>query len=301
LKEKENILFKALKKAVTLTFLKEHPASSPEIGQWKGDDIVRFQEDLLEKVKGRVSEKWFYTYFKNTPDKLPRIDILNLLSQYAGYQNWADFKQNHQSLPAASKTSGNYKKYFLAGIVLVVLVISGIIFWQKAQVKQVRFCFDTSVDLSKQVEVREILPDESEKLLHVKNHCVTLNTVGHVQLKITSPYYADKIIKRKIEQDNYHEIIQLQPDLIAFLLQHYSDSDTENWQKRRQWLQQIISDKAMIFQQLQDQGSIELYDKDEFIAGLCIPTGWLKHIEILEIAYQNNQVIKLRFRLKNHL
>ena len=301
MKEKENILFKALKKAVALTFLKEHPASLPEISQWKGDDIVRFQEDLLEKVKGRVSEKWFYTYFKNTPDKLPRIDILNLLSQYAGYQNWADFKQNHISLPETSKTSGNYKKYFLAGIVLVVLGIFGIIFWQQSQVKQVHFCFDTSVDLSKQVEVRQILPDESEKLLPVKNHCVSLNTGGQVQLKITSPYYADKIIKRKIEQDNYHEIIQLQPDLIAFLLQHYSDSDTENWQKRRQWLQQIISDKAMIFQQLQDQGSIELYDKDEFIAGLCIPTGWLKHIEILEIAYQNNQVIKLRFRLKNHL
>src|SRR5690606_36144211 len=38
----------------------------------------------------------FYTYFKNSPvTKLPRIDMLNILSVYAGYVSWYDFKKNH--------------------------------------------------------------------------------------------------------------------------------------------------------------------------------------------------------------
>ena len=54
-----------------------------------------FQEDLFQEVKGKVSEKWFYTYFKNDAPKLPRIDMLNLLSSYVGFENWYAFKSAH--------------------------------------------------------------------------------------------------------------------------------------------------------------------------------------------------------------
>ena len=76
-------------------------SSSQPISDWKGGTITAFQEDLFEKTKGRVSEKWFYTYCKNTPEKLPRIDILNLLSTYVGYLSWNDFK---------SKNTTSFKK-----------------------------------------------------------------------------------------------------------------------------------------------------------------------------------------------
>ena len=49
-----------------------------------------------ENAKGNISEKSFYTYFKTSPTaKLPRIDMLNILSIYAGYSSWYDFKKNH--------------------------------------------------------------------------------------------------------------------------------------------------------------------------------------------------------------
>ncbi len=88
--------FEQLKKEVQAEYLNDHTPSSSEISKWKGIDIIYFQEDLRKKGKGNMSEKSFYTYFKNSPVlKLPRIDMLNILSIYAGYVSWYDFKKNH--------------------------------------------------------------------------------------------------------------------------------------------------------------------------------------------------------------
>ncbi|RKS96214.1 hypothetical protein [Chryseobacterium defluvii] len=88
--------FEQLKRDVQAQYLKEHTPSYDDISKWKGIDIIYFQEDLRKKAKGNISEKSFYTYFKTSPvTKLPRIDMLNLLSIYAGYGSWYDFKKQH--------------------------------------------------------------------------------------------------------------------------------------------------------------------------------------------------------------
>ncbi|WP_294251174.1 hypothetical protein [uncultured Chryseobacterium sp.] len=88
--------FEQLKKEVQAQYLKEYTPSFDDISKWKGIDIIYFQEDLRKKAKGNISEKSFYTYFKNAPvTKLPRIDMLNLLSSYAGYDSWYEFKKQH--------------------------------------------------------------------------------------------------------------------------------------------------------------------------------------------------------------
>ncbi len=88
--------FEQLKTEVQNRFLENHTPSSEDISKWKGVDIMYFQEDLLKIAKGNISEKTFYTYFKTSPlTKLPRIDMLNILSVYAGYISWYDFKKNH--------------------------------------------------------------------------------------------------------------------------------------------------------------------------------------------------------------
>ena len=84
-------IFEILKKSIANRFLEENSAQSTNISNWKGQEITIFQEDLFNKTKSTVSEKWFYTYFKSDFKKLPRIDMLNLLSQYCGYKNWAHF------------------------------------------------------------------------------------------------------------------------------------------------------------------------------------------------------------------
>ncbi|MCT2563066.1 hypothetical protein [Chryseobacterium herbae] len=88
--------FEQLKKDVQTEYLKKSTPSHDDISKWKGIDIIYFQEDLRKKAKGNISEKSFYTYFKTSPvTKLPRIDMLNLLSIYAGYESWYDFKKQH--------------------------------------------------------------------------------------------------------------------------------------------------------------------------------------------------------------
>ena len=88
--------FEQLKNEVQAKYLENHTPSNDEISKWKGIDIIYFQEDLRKIAKGNISEKSFYTYFKTSPvNKLPRIDMLNILSVYAGYVSWYDFKKNH--------------------------------------------------------------------------------------------------------------------------------------------------------------------------------------------------------------
>jgi len=92
----EKIFFEQLKKEVTKTFLEDFPTLNPDISKWKGLDIIYFQEHLRQRVKGNVSEKWFYTYFKSSFEKLPRIDMLNLLAQYCGYKRgWTEFLEKY--------------------------------------------------------------------------------------------------------------------------------------------------------------------------------------------------------------
>ena len=96
MKDLDLLHFEQLKNEIQAKYLENHHPSDEKISNWKGIDIIYFQEDLRKITKANISEKSFYTYFKSSPvSKLPRIDILNLLSVYAGYASWYDFKKNH--------------------------------------------------------------------------------------------------------------------------------------------------------------------------------------------------------------
>jgi len=95
--ELEILHFEQLKSQIQAQYLQNHTPSYDDISKWKGIDIIYFQEDLRKIAKGNISEKSFYTYFKNSPvTKIPRIDMLNILSVYAGYQSWFEFKKHNK-------------------------------------------------------------------------------------------------------------------------------------------------------------------------------------------------------------
>lgn len=92
----EFLYFLALKRAVQEKYLESHSPFDDDISGWKGTDILYFQEELRQKTKGNISERSFYTYFKNNSEKkIPRIDMLNILSLYTGHKSWSDFKKNN--------------------------------------------------------------------------------------------------------------------------------------------------------------------------------------------------------------
>ncbi|MCD9856154.1 hypothetical protein LUD75_15620 [Epilithonimonas sp. JDS] len=101
----EFLYFQNLKKAVQDKYLESHSPSFDDISKWKGIDIIYFQEDLRQKAKGNISEKTFYTYFKNNAqEKIPRIDMLNILSVYVGFNSWSEFRKKNPIAVEEKKT-----------------------------------------------------------------------------------------------------------------------------------------------------------------------------------------------------
>ena len=96
--------FNLLKKDIVATLKKSFPEINEDIESWKGHEISLFQEELIKKVNSRVSEKWFYTHIKGNKDDIPRIDMLNLLSKYVGYQNWTEYKSKNRIGKIPAKT-----------------------------------------------------------------------------------------------------------------------------------------------------------------------------------------------------
>jgi hypothetical protein len=64
LHQKEHTDFNLLKKKIVETMHQSFPGISSSISEWKGQDIVNLQEELLQKVNAHISEKWFYTHMK---------------------------------------------------------------------------------------------------------------------------------------------------------------------------------------------------------------------------------------------
>jgi hypothetical protein len=106
LSDTEFLHFQSLKKAVQDKYLETHSPAYDEISKWKGIDIIYFQEDLRQKAKGNISEKTFYTYFKNnSQEKIPRIDMLNILSVYSGFNSWSEFKKKNPIAATGEETT----------------------------------------------------------------------------------------------------------------------------------------------------------------------------------------------------
>ena len=287
-----------LKKAITDTFLSENSASST-IDDWKGDTIVTFQEDLFTKVKARVSEKWFYTYIKNKPEKLPRIDILNLLSSYVGFQNWTAFKNKY---PYNSTTTKKYvfqKKYFLLMLVLPILI--GAYYFSNLK-NEFQFCFideDKNEAIYTYLDIKII--QESESPIYLKTDslgCFSYSTTKDmIQFIVQSPYYKTDTIVRTINVEP-KSTIKLHTDDYALMLHYYANGNIKDIKKRKIQLQNLIADNAQIYQVFPQNSGIELYSKKEFISKLTIPTRSLKNIDILNKTYQNGKIIKLKFIIK---
>ncbi|MDO5978078.1 hypothetical protein [Flavivirga spongiicola] len=293
----EKHLFSTLKHAIAATFLKNY--SAPEaIEDWKGDTITDFQEDLFSKVKAKVSEKWFYTYFKNDPEKLPRIDILNLLSVYVGCYNWEAFKSTHTNTKTPSKRGSLIK---IVGLLMAALFL--VFIFKVVAKNEFHFCF---VDEDKGEPITNIALDI--KLLQAQQSplffktdstgCFSYTTKSDkITFVVQSPYHKTDTIVRHIDA-NSNQTVRLTTDDYALMLDYYTNGNIKDWKKRKQQLQQLIADHAQIYQMFPNNIGIEIYSKDDFIRTLTIPTNSLKHIKILDKKYSHGKVVKLKFMIE---
>jgi hypothetical protein len=304
LHNKEHTNFELLKNKIVETMQISFPGISSSIAEWKGQDIVNFQEELLQKVNAHISEKWFYTHMKSEKDSLPRIDVLNLLSKYVGYADWNDFvyKNSGERLPPAVK-SGN--KYFIIVPVLVIGVLAIFFLLNKLiSTREYTFCFyDTNTKepiTNTSIEVKIILDDESPvDYLCSQEGCFTMKTdQSFIKMVVNSPYYRNDTIKRTLKKFNPAETIGLQANEYALMIRFFSERNVDDWQKRRSKLDEMFDESALICQVMNAKSltGMEIYTKWEFIDKLTMPSRSLMHIEILNTHYVGDKIAVLHFR-----
>jgi hypothetical protein len=301
--------FELLKKKIVEVMQQSFPGISPSISEWKGQDIVNFQEELLQKVNAHISEKWFYTHMKSDRDTLPRIDILNLLSKYAGYSDWGDFVyRNGGKKPAPIRKSGN--KYFLI-VPLMALGIMAVLFllFKLMNTREYTFCFydiNTKEPITNTViEVSLIMENESPvNYLCGPDGCFSLKTdESYIRMVVNAPYYRNDTIRRTLKKFNPSETIGLQANEYALMIKYFAEENVTDWQKRRQKLDEMFDDGAMIYQVLDNKNEtgMELYTKWEFIDKLTMPTQSLKNIEILNTIFTGDRIAVLRFMISEEI
>lgn len=286
-------LFVHLKELVVKTFLKRHNASK-SVKDWSGNDIVVFQEDLFERVKTRVSEKWFYTYFKNDADKLPRVDMLNLLSTYVGFKNWSDFKTANSKV---SKQKSKALQFYLLPIVLLTILIA---FWFTNRSHTYTICFIDDIKgqpiNSIRLDIKILNIDETPTYIKSDhNGCFTYTTdADYITFVVQSPYHkTDTIVKSIKNIDNGK--VKLNTDDYALMLDYYSSKNLIDWKAHKANLEKIFSNDALIYQIFPNNIGIELYTKHEFITKLTTPTQSLKQMKILSKTYADGKIVKLKF------
>jgi hypothetical protein len=322
--------FAALKTAVEAKYREGNPSCALPMVDWKGQEIVNFQEDLMEQVRGRISEKWFYTHIKSADSpKLPRIDMLNMLSKYAGFRDWRDFcfqlegpveavsEAQVAEVASAQPRNGLHKKWgqaprrsslrvwrllvwgtaIASSLAVVFLLVS-----MKSKTTYT-FCFvdaDTQVRLpGDEIRIQVLRAGESPVQYHAdKQGCFDLTTDSeNIRFVVEAPYYKPDTIKRRLQNALSREEIPLKADDYALMIHLFSTSAVKDWQKRRGQLDGMIADEAEIFQlSAEDQQGMEMYNKTEFINKMTMPVKSLRNIKVLETIYDREGRIRgMRF------
>jgi hypothetical protein len=309
LRQEDKKYFDHLKKDIVATMQRSQPGINPSISNWKGQDITDFQEELLMKTKGQISEKWFYNHFKAESQSLPRIDVLNLLCRYAGYSNWDDFKFRNSELVQNKQVLVRPNRLFitvpLAAVVLLIIFYG---LFKLANTRQYTFSFydaDTKEPVNHSIIEIIILSDDESPVSFISD------TLGHVRIKtdksmirmiVRSQYYKNDTVTRILKKFNTSEKIGLHVNDYALMIRYFSEMNVDNWQQRRNQLDLIFDDNAIIYQVHKEKNGpgMALYNKQEFIDKLTMPTGSLRQIEVLDTKYFHDRIMVLRFRVNSH-
>ena len=288
-KTKERIYFNQLKQKLLIT-VEAKLEIRKDFKEWSGSDIQRFQVDLEQNCQSTVSEKWVYLHFKKENEKMPRIDVLNLLSRYCGYRSWDDFKHQNKLEPEPSLKQKSWSSIWLI-VIIGVLVLGW--FWWFTRINQVHIVFVDAYTHEK-IEPASLSVSYGKNKEKAKKAMVELTVSAADTLYVDGAYY--KPLKKFIDESSNDTLqIELWPDDYALMLNYFSRAKPDDWEKRRQQLNEAIHDEAKIFQSHPKHKGIEMLNKQEFIDRLVLPVNSLKNLEIQHIQYEENKIYRLRF------
>ena len=171
--------------------------------------------------------------------------------------------------------------------------------------QQYRFCFfdaDTKEPLTNnRIEVTLLLEGETPvQNLAGSDGCFSLKTdKSMVKMVVKAPYYRTDTVTRIVRKLNRNEMVMLHADDYALMIHYFSMMKVDDWEKRRNRLEAMIDDGAMICQVVNDTVAtgMALYNKEEFVDRMTFPSGNLKNIEVLNTQMRDNKIVVLRFRI----
>jgi len=289
-------IFYQLKKSVLEQYQNSYPYFN---GSWKSfssQDILNLIDDIQLKTKQTVSEKWMYTHLKpETNQKLPRKDMLDILSVYVGKSGWDEFVfRSNENIIINNKSNKNLKLGFSKKIGIWVLffglLIAGFLIWKFAQKEEQILEFKNSFtkdSIAKEEVKAYVVEDTLEKQIEIQSPI--LNLKRETKIVIKSPLYMPKEIT--ILPNEPITRIELNPNDYAMMLKAFMKSDIKDWQTRKAQLQKILSDNLEVMVMLPNNLGAEYFNKQEFSQKVILPTASLKKLKIVELKQENDNKI----------
>ena len=287
-------VFHKLKNDVLLTYQKQYPYFE---GNWKtfsSQDIQNLIDLIAVQVKQTVSEKWIYTHLKvETNDKLPRKDMLDILSQLVGYSGWDEyvFKWKQEVVPNVAQPKRNYNVVFSLGFIGLFLI--GFFSYRYLKREEVQTIEVKNAFTEEQINSEEVkavmIENNVETPIEMVDSKIQITTKDSAKIVLKSPYYKDKTIVVGKENSN---TISLQPDDYAMMLKGFMKSDIKDWETRKEQLQKILADDLEVLVMLKNDLGIEYFNKQEFSEKLIVPSVALKRMKVIDIQSNDKDEIK---------
>lgn len=301
-------LFYQLKKCVLVQYQKSYPYFN---GSWKSfstQDILNLIDDIQLTTKQTVSEKWIYTHLKpETNQKLPRKDMLDILSVYVGKSGWDEFvfansvnsNSNNNSNNNNNNNSNNnnnknvgfgFSKKFGIWMFFFGSLSIGFFIWKFASKEEQKLEFQNSFtkdSIAKDEVKAYVVEDTVEKQIDINSSTFKIDKATKVVLK--SPFYKPKEIT--ILPNEPVTRVELNPNDYAMMLKAFMKSDIKDWQTRKEQLNKILSDNLEVMVMLQNNLGAEYFNKQEFSQKVILPTASLKKLKIVELKQDNDNKI----------
>lgn len=291
--------FQKLKEKVLLKYQEQYPFFQ---GNWKtfsSQDIQNLIGLIEVQCKQTISEKWIYTHLKpESNSKIPRKDMLNILSQFVGYSGWEEFIFNDISV--SQKNKAPKKMLWNFALTLIFLIIIAFIYFYKSKQQETKTIqlnneFTNEKIKSEEVNVVQV-NDSTSQPLKVVDGKVQLEHTTTIKSKliIKSPFYRTRTIDLNSDNSVSQPIsnVTLQPDDYAMMLKAFMLSDIKDWQTRKEQLNIILADNLEVIVMLKEDLGAEYFNKKEFSQKLIIPTASLKKMKIVEIKNDENKKIQ---------
>ena len=130
--------FVALKALILEQYRQAYPHFQGKLTDFRQTDIANLQDLLEQRLQDRISENWSYTLLKVPQNEmLPRIDMLDLLTRFVGFESWEAYRFRFE------KQRGNSRRKWtlVLSLIALLLVTAAFTYWPKPQQDTLELCF----------------------------------------------------------------------------------------------------------------------------------------------------------------